>query len=207
MGNIFVGGNTGSANFPGIDIDSADSDFASGEAFIAKLNPGLTSILAATYLGGSGLDRGGALILDENDNVYIAGDTSSIDFPGVNMGSADNNLDGSSDAFIAKLDSDLSAGSPDNDGDGIPDDEDDCLDSDTSTTVIIDGCDSGISNFIDGDGCSISDLIAQIAASATNHGNFVSEVSNLLNDLKWAGILSGSDKGAIQSCAGGAIIP
>lgn len=95
----------------------------------------------------------------------------------------------------------------DSDGDGIPDDEDDCVDSDTSETVLIDGCDSGVANFIDGDGCSISDLIAEIVAGSLNHGIFTSEVSHLLNELKAAGIISGSDKGVIQSCAGGADIP
>ena len=51
-------------------------------------------------------------------------------------------------------------------------------------------------------GCRISDQIADCAVGAGNHGGFVSCVAHLTNDLKKSGVISGSDKGAIQSCAG-----
>lgn len=122
---------------------------------------------------------------------------------------ADINSDGTKITFESGIEIFLAECVPggDTDGDAIPDDEDDCPDSDTSSTIIIDECDSDVVNFIDGSGCSISDYIAEIAAGSSNHGNFVSEVSHLLNELKAAGIINGSDKGAIQSCAGGVSIP
>ena len=94
-------------------------------------------------------------------------------------------------------------------GDGCPDAEDPHPNSNVDATVMIDGCDSGVANvFVSEDGCStMSDLIADCAATATNHGDFVSCVSALTNAWKSAGIISGADKGAIQSCAAQSNIP
>ncbi len=93
------------------------------------------------------------------------------------------------------------------DGDGIADDDDACPASDLRATVVIDGCDLGVANAVDGDGCSIADLVAEVAAGAANRGEFVSGVAHLLNDLKKDGVISGRDKGAIQRCAAQADLP
>ena len=98
-------------------------------------------------------------------------------------------------------------GSDDSDGDGIPDDEDACPDSNLSETVVIDFCDSGVENQLSDDGCTIADLIDECAANANNHGRFVRCVAKLTNALKRDGIISGREKGAIQSCAGQADLP
>ena len=95
----------------------------------------------------------------------------------------------------------------DSDNDGIPNDEDDCPNSDLSATVVIDGCDSAVPNTVFPSGCTISDLIAACAEGARNHGQFVSCVSHMTNDLKKAGTITGQQKDAIQSCAGQADIP
>ncbi len=89
----------------------------------------------------------------------------------------------------------------------MPDGFDSCIGSDQSETVIIDSCDSGVANTVFNNGCRISDLIADCAEGATNHGNFVSCVAHLTNSLKKNGTITGAQKGAIQSCAGGASIP
>ena len=90
---------------------------------------------------------------------------------------------------------------------GVPDDGDQCPASNLTSTVVIDGHDSGVINQVLPDGCSISDLIAQCAANATEHGDFVSCVSNLTNELKKSGTISGKEKGAIQKSAAKANIP
>lgn len=81
------------------------------------------------------------------------------------------------------------------------DGEDECPDSDLRATVIIDGCDSMVSNTLFPNGCTISDLIATCTEDVGNHGQFVNCVSQLTNDLKKTGTLTGHQKGAIQSCA------
>ena len=95
----------------------------------------------------------------------------------------------------------------DADADGVLDNVDHCLNSDLSPTVIIDGCDSRAPNTLFTDGCTIADDIASIAATSKNHGKFVSGVAAYLNDLKKAGVITGAQKGAIQSCAAKAAIP
>jgi hypothetical protein len=87
------------------------------------------------------------------------------------------------------------------DGDGVPDGVDQCIGSSRAATVVIDGCDSGVPNTTFSTGCHISDQINDCAVGAGNHGGFVSCVSHLTNDLKKDGVISGNQKGAIQSCA------
>jgi hypothetical protein len=118
MGNVYVAGATTSSDFPGVSPGSADSSFAGiSEAFVVKLDGALSAILVATFLGGSFQDSGFApdvvlgrsgLALDSTGNVYVVGQTNSPDFPGVDSGSADPSLSGAGDAFVAKLDGELS---------------------------------------------------------------------------------------------------
>lgn len=95
----------------------------------------------------------------------------------------------------------------DADGDGICDGDDACPESDTSVTNVIDGCDSGVENLLLDGGCTMTDEIAECAASARNHGAFVSCVAHLTNRWKRDGLISGAEKGRIQSCAARSSIP
>ncbi len=108
------------------------------------------------------------------------------------------------DAFTA---SQFEGFSNDSDGDGIPDDLDACPHSDLSPSVVIDGCDSGVDNALFPDGCTISDLIDECAQDAGDHGQFVSCVTFLTNELASNGLLSNPEKGPVQSCAARADIP
>ena len=68
-------------------------------------------------------------------------------------------------------------------------------------TVIIGECNSGVPNPLLSSGSTISDLIAQAAIGAKNHGKFVSAVASITNELMKSGVISGSQKDAIQGCA------
>jgi hypothetical protein len=96
---------------------------------------------------------------------------------------------------------------PDADGDGVVDDEDCNPNSDLSPTVVIGGHDSGVPNTLFENGCTISDEIAQIAAASTTHGEFVSGVAAYTNGLEASGVITGRQKGKIQSAAAKARIP
>lgn len=95
----------------------------------------------------------------------------------------------------------------DSDGDGIQDCEDECPYSDLTGTVIIDDCDTGVTNGLLEGGCTISDKIAECAAGATNHGEFVNCVDLLTDELINKGYITGREKGRIQRCAAWADIP
>ena len=73
---------------------------------------------------------------------------------------------------------------PDADLDGKADADDCEPNSNLAPTVVIDGCDSGVTNFMFNSGCTLSDLITDIAESSANHGQFVARVNQLLNALK-----------------------
>lgn len=96
----------------------------------------------------------------------------------------------------------------DSDGDGINDDVDQCPDSDNANaTLVIADCETGVENVLFEDGCTMGDLIAQCADGAKNHGKFVKCVAHLTNQWKKAHLISGKEKGAIQSCAAKSDIP
>lgn len=76
--------------------------------FIVKLNPvgaGGADLLYSTYLGGSKDDGGfgGDITLGSDGTVYVAGDTSSPDFP-TTPGAYQRQLGGRYDAFLARFD-------------------------------------------------------------------------------------------------------
>jgi hypothetical protein len=51
------------------------------DAFVAKFSPDGSALLYATYLGGTDFDYANALAVDAAGNAYVAGGTSSADFP------------------------------------------------------------------------------------------------------------------------------
>jgi hypothetical protein len=99
-GAIYVTGETWSADFPVVGGVQA-SLRGSGDAFVAKLGPDGTTLVYATYLGGSGFDSGRSIAVDTAGNAYVTGYTDSADFPLQNP--LDANRGGPSDAFIVKL--------------------------------------------------------------------------------------------------------
>src|ERR1035438_4699235 len=57
-------------------------DFLLGRPLSSREEQGQRiAVLAATYLGGSGVDRPAAVGIDGDGNFYVAGQTSSLDFP------------------------------------------------------------------------------------------------------------------------------
>ena len=74
-------------------------------------------------------------------------------------------------------------------------------------TIIIDGCDTHVTDQVLEDGSTISGRIAECATNAENHGQFLLCVASLTNELQKAGVITGKEKGAIQSCAARANIP
>ncbi|MDO8095059.1 MAG: SBBP repeat-containing protein, partial [Candidatus Brocadiales bacterium] len=109
-GNVYVMGLTDSTDFPttsGAYDTSFNGNSSFYDVFISKLNGGLTSLLASTYLGGGNDDYGNALTLDTSGHVYVTGNTNSIDFPTTN-GAYDTSYNGGwMDVFISKLDGGL----------------------------------------------------------------------------------------------------
>ncbi len=108
-GDVYVVGGTLSKDFPKT-TGGVQKDYGGGasDAFVARLNSSLTQILQATYLGGSGGDDASALAIHpKTGDVYVAGGTYSANFPNTAGGVQKDYGGGLSDAFVSRLNSDL----------------------------------------------------------------------------------------------------
>jgi hypothetical protein len=103
-GNAYVTGSTTSANFPTTPgaFDTTLNPNEVFEAFVTKLNPAGSALIYSTLLGGSQGSSPGGIALDTSGNVYVAGSTSSSDFP-TTAGAFDTTSNGSGDVFVTKL--------------------------------------------------------------------------------------------------------
>jgi uncharacterized protein (TIGR03437 family) len=90
FGGVYVAGATLSSDFPttagvlqkvyrGVDVQNEFLHY--GDAFVAKLNGTATALTYSTYLGGGGDDAIYGMTVDGQGDVYVAGSTSSANFP------------------------------------------------------------------------------------------------------------------------------
>ena len=99
-GSAYVAGFTDSLNFPATNpVQSFNG--GGNDVFVAKLSPGGNALVYCTYLGGSGDDRASAIAVDAQGSAYIAGSTSSQNFPV--RSALQPRLAGYRNAFVAKL--------------------------------------------------------------------------------------------------------
>lgn len=80
---IYVTGSTASSNFPVVNAYQASYP-GSFNGFLTRISADGSSVLYSTYFGGNGSDMPSALALDGQSNIFVAGNTSSTNFPVVN---------------------------------------------------------------------------------------------------------------------------
>jgi len=102
QGNMYVSGTTGSTNFP-TEQPYQGSLSGSTDVFVTKFNARGDKLLYSTYLGGTGLETGYGLAVDAGGYAYVAGTTTSSNFPTTTGAfqttiSLDNN-----DAFVTRF--------------------------------------------------------------------------------------------------------
>lgn len=132
-GELFFFGVTSSPNFPmagtpydatfngGPTVSENSLEFNGADLYVARLNANGSSLLASTYVGGSGTDGlninnlqynygdqfRGEIVLDTQQNVYVASTTESSNFPVV-LG-MQGTISGIQDAVIFKMPSTLNS--------------------------------------------------------------------------------------------------
>lgn len=97
--NIYIVGNTYSTE-PVFNVNGwQPTKMNSSDVFLTKFNPN-GQVIWSTYCGGNGADFAYGIDIDNNKNIYIAGNTSSADSMGT--GGIKSTITGTGDGFIAK---------------------------------------------------------------------------------------------------------
>lgn len=121
-GSVVVGGRTDGGDFPA--VAGYDRTFNGGtDGFVARFRPDGT-LAWSTFLGGRATEEVKDVAVDDAQNVYVIGHTTSTDFPRV--GGSGRPHQGGTDIFMTKFDgqgavvwSMLLGGSEDDQGEGI----------------------------------------------------------------------------------------
>lgn len=101
-GQATVAGYTDSELFPTTPGALQPRLSGNTDVFIARLNSLGSGLVFLTYIGGKGYDTTYSLALDAAGNSYVAGRTSSADFP-TTRGAYKREITGSSASFVVKL--------------------------------------------------------------------------------------------------------
>jgi hypothetical protein len=100
--NVYVTGYTESSDYPTTTGAYQTSSGGSRDVILSKLNTTGSALIYSTYIGGSNMDTGSNLALDNNGDVYIAGYTTSTNYPTV-AGGYQVSKDALNDAFVTKI--------------------------------------------------------------------------------------------------------
>ena len=100
-GNVYATGYTSSPDFPHLNgLNYSHSTWRDRSCFVLKMDSS-GNLIFSTTIGGTEIDEGRSVAVDEEGNVYVAGVTQSPDFPTVNAFIEDHQ--GEYDFFVFKL--------------------------------------------------------------------------------------------------------
>ncbi|RAK68384.1 hypothetical protein DLM85_10215 [Hymenobacter edaphi] len=100
--NVYLASNTSSGNFP-VPGGFQTTYRNNSDAVVCKLNPGLTSLLWSSFLGGAGADAAYSLQLGPTGALFVCGGTTSLDFPTPGTPLHATARGGSADGFVVRI--------------------------------------------------------------------------------------------------------
>ncbi|MFC2128415.1 hypothetical protein ACFLRR_00930 [Bacteroidota bacterium] len=108
--NVYLTGH-GAPGFP-VTVGAYDRTYNGGpegydDVVVAKLNPNLSALEAATFIGGNQFENGIKILIDPEDNILVGGFTYSANYPTARNG-WDLTHGGGADLFITTLNPSLS---------------------------------------------------------------------------------------------------
>jgi len=80
-GNIYITGRTSSSDYPASPDAYSRGNSGGYDIFVSKLNYAMSSLLFSTYVGGASVEYPNRMEIDVSGNPFVAGTTSSLDFP------------------------------------------------------------------------------------------------------------------------------
>ncbi len=103
-GNIVAVGYTNSNDFP-TTVGSYSQTFSgAADVFVSIISSDLNTLTASTFIGGTSIDKISSLVIDSSNNINIAGNTNSTDFP---VSAYQTSNAGDYDGFVAKFNDNL----------------------------------------------------------------------------------------------------
>jgi hypothetical protein len=105
-GAAYVTGHTGSGDFPVTPGAFQTTCAGCGDAFVTKLNVMGSQLSYSTFLGGSMIEEGTGIALNDSGAAYVIGYTTSLNFPvtpGAFQPSCGEQYCNNGDAFVSKL--------------------------------------------------------------------------------------------------------
>ncbi|HLK58356.1 MAG TPA: SBBP repeat-containing protein [Chthonomonadaceae bacterium] len=112
QGDAYITGETHLPSAPSLPytLDAFQSQGGGGasDAFLFKLDPTGSTLLYASYLGGSDFSRGNGIAVDGDGNAYLTGETGALDFPASSGASGtylayQSQAEGLNNAFVARV--------------------------------------------------------------------------------------------------------
>lgn len=159
---------------------------APGANFGTYTDPDLTTFSSQNALSGQARATQGILSFSlQTGSAWADGFTGKLDGFTITL----------TDGSVARVN--FEADTVDSDGDGIPDNLDEVPNSDTRPKVDVNGTEPGatsIDNTVDSEGRTIQDLVNALMASAKNHGQYVSGITQLANQLRANGTITQAQK-------------
>ncbi len=104
-GNRYFVGGSESSDFPTTAGCYQETKGGNSDVVVVKMNPDGSELVYSTFIGGDGTDVGFAIALDPDNNAYVTGSATSLDFPTTN-GCYDSFHNGNRDVFVLKLNPD-----------------------------------------------------------------------------------------------------
>ncbi|MGD0711570.1 MAG: SBBP repeat-containing protein, partial [Bacteroidales bacterium] len=174
--NVYVTSTTKSTDFP-VTAGAFQTTSGGGQdGVVFKMDATLSHMIWSSYIGGSGTDAAYAMVLDANNNVYVTGGTTSINFPVTSGTLHTSYMGGRSDGFISEISQDGSTlmrstyyGSPAYDQSYL-------IEKDKPGNIFVFGQTSDISNI----------FIYNAAWNKPHGGQFISKITPDLSTLVWS---------------------
>ncbi len=101
-GNSYLTGYTVSTNFPTVTPFQA-ANGGNNDGYVVKVNAAGTARVYASYIGGTGDDRGNAIAVDQHGSAYVVGQTRSTNFPVLYPIQVANGGNALNDVFVTKV--------------------------------------------------------------------------------------------------------
>jgi hypothetical protein len=102
QGNIYLSSVTSSPDFPAVRSRDVTYNLGESDAVVMKLPAALNELTWSMFLGGNGTDAAHTLKLDNDGDIFVAGGTTSSNFP-VSNSAYQKTFAGTVDGWIAKI--------------------------------------------------------------------------------------------------------